>query len=494
MSEEFFDFDCAIDEIFKEYTENTNHAHEYIDRIMKLKTDSLLEEFYKYYILNLIYINIEQFDMVLDNAKNCLSIYENLDKFAKSKYSSEVLLARYYAIFLAGYFHKTENIDSQLEELRKEILPHKKNSILNDLLNKIDIYFYTKADNNSSKLMFENLIKDLNFKDFNYFCEKTASKIFSVDDSLKFLSHYTSIEKSFNILDKEKLWVSRHDFLNDKSELKYINNVLKEIINDFNDNKIPQFNDEEIVFMRNQIQIVEKIISYFIGDLNYNILSENEKYLVSTIKRYYFVLSFSKNKDSLSLWGNYTEFNGINLLFDKDKITTFLNEKKEENKFLYFIKQNYNKDKELYSTFYYGEVLYDLKIIKKQLISDYRKTLDLHLINSKILIESVVTRILIELTLIRRLFAKVNYFSCEEEYRFVFCLDEDLYNQKVSFRCAKDNYIPYISIPIQLENLEEIIVGPRNNSDLVIKGFKEYLNYKNKNLIININKSQIPFR
>ncbi|QVK18433.1 DUF2971 domain-containing protein [Mycoplasmatota bacterium] len=484
------DFHFLINNLFCEYTENLNDANDYLEEINGLETSSLLEEFYKKYIVNLICLNLEEYEIVYENAKACLSIYKKLNQSDRDSYSSEYLFSYYYVIFLKEYFEKNDQIENELLNLKKEIQKEEKNEILDDLLRKINLYLLTISKEN--EFITDDNIKDFSFDDFTFLCEKTASNIVGQNNNhdIDFLSHYTSIGNSFNILEHKELWVTRYDFLNDKSEFKYIKNVLSELRDDFSLQEL--FDDIEKRFIINSIDIIIRIISYFHGELPYNKLNEDEKNLIENYKnKYYFVLSFSKNQDSLPLWGNYTDFNGVNLLLDNKKLTdTFNNQNQEDYDLLYFI--NTNSKKELYSTFYSGEVLYDLKEIKRILLKDFRKALDLHKKKANFIRESVMTRILIEITLLRRLLVKINYFSSEEEYRFVFALDEALYHQKVNFRCGKDSYIPYIKIPITLDNIEKIVVGPRNNSDLVVKGFEEYKTHNKLNFkVVN---SEIPFR
>lgn len=102
--------------------------------------------------------------------------------------------------------------------------------------------------------------------------------------------HYTNSNELENILKNKALWVSKSDFLNDKTEYIYAINL----INKLYDSSKYKYIDKAML-----VRIKKKIKTY---------LSRS------------YILSTSQNGDSISLWSNYSECEGYNIGFNLNKI------------------------------------------------------------------------------------------------------------------------------------------------------------------------------
>lgn len=103
--------------------------------------------------------------------------------------------------------------------------------------------------------------------------------------------HYTSSNGVLGIINSSKLFCTNINFLNDPTELKYYKEVLKEVF------KVTPECNKIYSLLYNQ--------SY-----EQNVLNPFQNYIVS----------FSANNDSLSMWNYYANGNGYNIGFDIDSI------------------------------------------------------------------------------------------------------------------------------------------------------------------------------
>ena len=97
------------------------------------------------------------------------------------------------------------------------------------------------------------------------------------------------------------------------------------------------------------------------------------------------------------------------------------------------------------------------------------------------------------------MFFKKSCFAGEKEYRIIFsCIHNgtgkrEKLSEKQYFRAKDEVLIPFVKKKFEPDiSLESILVGPKNNSDLAVKGLKYF--FRNKKMNINISKSEIPLR
>ncbi|NLG81897.1 MAG: DUF2971 domain-containing protein [Bacilli bacterium] len=486
--------------IYNQYLKtDISKANEFINQICNIKSDNDLVKFYQTYLLFIINLDLDKYQEVKENCQECLLIADSFSSEIKSIFAKELLFVKYYNVILNYYDMSNIDLDElnvELQILRQELKSHEhEKTFLNEILMRINLFIFAMLSEINHDILKEIGISKLNFNRFRYVCDNITTRIFKHNENRRDISHYTSISNSFNILETSTLWVSRFDFLNDKYELRHITDIVESILCDLDKKQIDELSHEDQTLLYDFISIVNKVVKNLLDESDLANLTVEEKNLIMTSSCNYFVLSFCRKSDSLSMWGNYTKFNGCNLNFNGNKFISYYENAHIKSSLNLLIKQSRKNDfdKELFSAFYYGDVVYDKDKIKKALVDDYITTFRLFKTNNSGINKFIITRILLELTLIWGLFSKTQYFEYEEEYRLVFSLYDDLYKQKVRFRAAANNYIPYIEIPLDVNSLQKIVVGPLNNSDLAVKGFKEYVKHNNID-IIDISKSAIPFR
>lgn len=253
------------------------------------------------------------------------------------------------------------------------------------------------------------------------------------------LYHYTGIGGTHGILQNKFIRATKSDFLNDSNEVRYILTIAQEVIHDVT-NPVWQ-----------------------------SILQTGFDWASMAMKRlHYYVLSFSTEPDSLTLWSEFGDNTGYNMEFQSGELLKRISRYRP--------------------IAYHGSVIYD-KTLQKELL---RKLIYIDIPASlgesfhDIMEHCVETmnheqfdqlcRYVEQSLLIYALFFKQEEFAPEKEYRMVF--EENDLNQ-VLFR-EKDGFLlPYISVRIasELEEvpLKSITVAPKNHIDLAKNGMMLYL-------------------
>ncbi|WP_455678320.1 DUF2971 domain-containing protein [Sharpea azabuensis] len=251
------------------------------------------------------------------------------------------------------------------------------------------------------------------------------------------LYHYTSCKSVQGILKSGIFFATKSSFLNDTNELAYILELVEMVISEVE-------NAEYRHLLR--LSIIETMEEF--------------------TQRNIYVLSFSTDPDSLTLWAEFGDKTGYNMAFDGKKL-------------LDAIKENH-------PITLHGHIIYDkayqLKILRNLLFVKIPDELN---ITFKDIMEEEIksqnTEAFQELTTrfqqdISRLaiFFKQNEFKSEQEYRIAF---ENPSKQSLSFR-EKDGFLlPYIQIYVGKLPLLSITVAPKNHVDLAPAGMRAYLEY-----------------
>lgn len=112
--------------------------------------------------------------------------------------------------------------------------------------------------------------------------------------------HYTALSAVVDIIRKGELWATQCDFLNDTEERRYITKFLAS----------------------KRYDKVRENITHALGSENYQIKSDASKLekVVADMNRDIFIISFSKDGDSLTLWSGYTNKCGFNIGFDSMRL------------------------------------------------------------------------------------------------------------------------------------------------------------------------------
>ena len=254
-------------------------------------------------------------------------------------------------------------------------------------------------------------------------------------------------------------------------------------LNNLKEEKLVKYETYGIIELTEQGEnLAQKILEAY--DIVYLFLKdvlEEKVFLDGGRNKEYFILSFSKCRDSITMWSEFGNKTGYNIGFDGKKIIKRI----EEDNIIE----------------YHGFVLYEKaqqkEAIRKILNTDLPEELEMSFSN---IIEAgaknrnneiyrKACRKFQKIAAVYAMFFKHSAFKEEEEYRFIFKKKaEVLYREKDGF------LIPYIEIPLsnRLLPIKEVVIAPKNHMDLAKKGV-EYM-MKEKGYEIDVNLSDIRLR
>ncbi len=267
----------------------------------------------------------------------------------------------------------------------------------------------------------------------------------------KTLYHYTSGQGLYGIMNSSELHCSHIAFLNDPTEHKYLDVVIKRIFQNSPDCK----------------EIYDKLY--------------NESYHGITYDFYeYYVLSLSRNNDSLSMWNYYSKGNGYNIGLNYESII-----KRNENKLgeVFIVDLIYEWSKQ------YRTVKKFIKSFKKELLKLENTKLNEA---SKLKIDEDMERRFNRGLINYRLSFKHSAYAREEEVRIL--IAKPITNKSdVFYRLSSNGVIvEYVKLKIDLKrDLKSIMIHPKG-TDLHLLGVDRFTYSENSKL--KISHSQIPFR
>ena len=278
----------------------------------------------------------------------------------------------------------------------------------------------------------------------------------------------TSILKSINVNDKENgliMWASSIYAFNDPTEMGYAYPYIQ--------NKIKKYEDLH--------DIKESYrISTYMEDIKLSRFSGiPEEVFISHIydnSKTPFVVSFSEIKDELPMWNIYgNKGSGVCLVFDENILATI--EGNILSNVVYIGRESQNHTTEnIIPT-----------IIENECTQCYK---DLENIHTP---EEIATRKIVAwgtLCAAVGAYLKNGSYYYEKEQRLV--LFDTTYSKRKFRNSIHGNIIPYLEISIPLEALNGIIVGPCADTNITYSGLIPLL--RNKNIDIEVHKSQIPYR
>lgn len=251
------------------------------------------------------------------------------------------------------------------------------------------------------------------------------------------LYHYTSCHALQSILQSGSLYATKSSFLNDTNEMAYILEVASKVID-----RVPV--ESWRLLLRQQI--VDTMEEFKRHDI--------------------FVLSFSEDPDSITLWAEFGNRTGYNLAMECDRLVEAI---------------------EAHRTIYcHGRVIYTgarQESIIYELLTK-RIPLKIGLPFSLIMEREVKTpgtgafadlcRRFQKIVNVYAMFFKQPEFAPEKEYRFVFRNPE---KKDVRFREGDGFLLPYIEIDAKSDGkmpLDGITVAPKNHVDLARRGMLQY--------------------
>lgn len=250
------------------------------------------------------------------------------------------------------------------------------------------------------------------------------------------LFHYTKGTSVMNILKTQKIFATKSSFLNDTNEMDYILHVARDVI-------------AELAELEWQRLLMEKVVD-----------------TMEEFKRHdTFVLSFSTDRDSITLWSEFGEQTGYNIAFNGWKLI-----------------ERIDRNQEIYC---HGEVIYSVEkqheMVKSLLTMKLPEKIGAPF--EEIMEEAVKEKNAGAFAeLCRRfqknlnayaMFFKQEEFTPEKEYRIVFRNPD---KSRILFREKEGFLLPYIEIDLSGGKempLTSVMVAPKNHVDLARKGMKQ---------------------
>ena len=273
------------------------------------------------------------------------------------------------------------------------------------------------------------------------------SPFMTQDTSNRDLYHFTDLEALKSIVEKNTLWLTRYDFLNDTKEIKYVTEIFKNNIEVFLDKGFKAFIGE----------CLELLDAYFDDRPDGAILSAI-KNCISNV----YVLSTSTKEDNLSLWHYYSGGTGCSIRINTEEL---LNNIECRNTSVI------NKEAQVFKR----EIEYTNDFPKSGLI----ETLQTIYTNDTLGMDKRKFLACVHI-IYEGIFTKNPNMSQEEEFRVVVIAgnESEFENNKLTskFRVSKNTFIPYIELSIESQTLiKEICIAPLNKTDIAKKGLKEFL-------------------
>lgn len=307
----------------------------------------------------------------------------------------------------------------------------------------------------------------------------------------KVIAHYTDAQAIKGIIDNNEFWASRSDFLNDTTEVEYGWSLLEKIWGKIFKDKMDKSKKEYLIVLKRMI-------------------NESKRKNTENI----FIVSFSKNEDSLAMWSQYSGKDG------------------------YRIGVDFRESSKMWARIYgknwaHGMVVYDIEEQQAILIDQVESGYDLWekiTREEELLSEAAMYPILHRLK-IWSVFLKSPYFKQEEEIRVVVFwnnimnkigenitklnvkrfnnlsipdklnsenniareVDDFRERNKINYRVRGNYFCPYIKVQFDKRSVKSIKIGPVNKVDKAKHGLEEYLKSQGLDKV-EVKKSDCPLR
>lgn len=424
-------------------------------------------------------LNVEKIRIVSDisilqtSFQNLEELFEleTVPEFDKNTIAEEYLLGCSYAseidgIDLNDILNKAYEIAEQYDLINNPYLMMLAYNTFVKTSSRESLYILKKSYYVNVKISFRKNVSYLSLSPYlvPYIC-----------DSPDIVYHYTDLNAMKSIIENNTFWATNHRFLNDTEEKKYIETVLSML--------------KEKKDLAELCKTYETVIAYVLGTHQF---SENGKQ--EETERYAsdaYIISFSVNGDSLTLWSEYAKKSGINIGIDCKKLrkdiiydTSGVHEDVFGGRVIYIDSQNAHDPNLLKIINMIDEIMSDC--ITYEIPDDIR--------------DGIIESHLIYLSN----FIKHRSMVAEDEYRLVYFPKNDC---ETKIRIKDEILIPYIEYKDEINSaITSITVSPVNKNHLTLEGIKYLLdkykihscisvdNNASKENEVKINQSQITLR
>lgn len=271
------------------------------------------------------------------------------------------------------------------------------------------------------------------------------------------LYHYTKLNGIQGIILERCMRATRSNFLNDTNEMYYILHVIRDVIGEIDREEWRQLLTSQVI----------------------DTVMEMERSA-------YYIVSFSTEPDSITLWAEFGDHTGYNIGFESGSLLKIMDTRQVVS--------------------YHGYVIYDReeqkKMLRELLFERIPSALGISFDAMMSVAEAepesemfLKVKKLIQKALgIYALFFKQEEFAAEKEYRIAF---KERGNSWIMFREKEGFLAPYIAIDLSGGKkklpVRSITVAPKNHIDLAREGMKEYLNYHGYKVDVELSKIKLRY-
>lgn len=283
----------------------------------------------------------------------------------------------------------------------------------------------------------------------------------------QYIYHYTSPIGLMGILQSKKLWCTRSDYLNDRTELLYAYEVVSEVI------------EENIFSLDFKLFFKERFLGGF------------EEDQADKRRKSHYICSFSSAKDELGLWNYYTksiDHAGYNIGFVSSDLSNSINEKNTHP----FEKKTF------------GKVIYDPKEQKellRELMIPLSKYYDQNQIakinhNYRLLLTSEIMHDISNFLYTLALFFKHPAYKHEEEYRIISAYNSNnkrmVNNDRYKITIKNGFFFPYNELSFDENSICSICASPYIKSKKIIESIQLLYYSCGYDADINCDQSKLP--
>lgn len=263
--------------------------------------------------------------------------------------------------------------------------------------------------------------------------------------------HYTDVNGLLGIISKKSLWATDIRFLNDSMEyyagVEALTELCSEMIETCRNSKDSVYKSATSLY---------KIIPKFIKN---NLENRNS-----------YITSFTSSRDNLRQWMTYCPKNsGYAIAFNKDKILISGEAERQNNIVCRLETVDYKKER-----------------VRQMLNID---SIVNNIISKKLNVEVAASEFVNDM-LFHCCAIKNEEFYDEKEIRLV-TQSSSQKNHPVQFRSKSGIIIPYFEYPIELDWIEEVMIGPTTNMKLARLGLEELLERNSVNCKIEESKCSL---